>query len=258
MARSASHRTRATRVFGAAAVAALAGAIVAGCSTTQEEAARLQLNSARIRASQAPTRVTVAGNTVQVARLALVPGRSGTAFVVQVHNPGTRAVSDLPISVGVREGHKRRFLNVQSQSEFSYYEAHLPVIAAGATLTWVYASGRRLSRHARPFVAIGAAPSVPSPRTARLPVIRASVSRPTAAGAAARSPLAIVLHNESAIPQYQLQIYAYAEQGHRYVAAGNVTVAHLGSLARQTATLPLLGDPINARLEVEALPTIVH
>ena len=257
MARSASHRTRATRVFGAA-VAALAGAIVAGCSTTQEEAARLQLNSARIRASETPTRVAMAGNTVRVTRLALVPGRSGTAFVVQIHNPGTRAVSDLPISVGVRAGRKRRFLNVQSQAEFSYYEAHLPVIAAGATLTWVYSSGRRLSAHSRPFVAVGAAPSVPSPRTAQLPVIRASVSGPVAQGAAARSPLVIALHNESAIPQYQLQIYAYAEQGNRYVAAGNVTVAHLGSLADQKANLPLLGNPVNARLEVEALPTIVH
>jgi hypothetical protein len=245
-------------MVGAAGVVATVGGVVAGCSTTQQEATRLQLNSARIRASEVPTRVTVAGHTVQVTRLALVPGRSGTAFVVQIHNPGTRAVSDLPISVGVRAGHKRRFLNARSQSEFSYYEAHLPAIAPDATLTWVYATGQRLPTHARPFAAVGAVPSLASPRTARLPVIRASASPPTAQGSAAGSPLTIALHNETSIPQYQLQIYAYAEHGNRYVAAGNVTVPHLGSQAHQTAKLALLGDPTNARLEVEALPTIVH
>jgi hypothetical protein len=245
-------------MVGAAGVVAAAGAVVAGCSTTQQEATRLQLNSARIRASEVPTRVTAAGHTVQVTRVALVPGQSGTAFVVQIHNPAARAVSDLPISVGVRAGHKSRFLNAQSPSEFSYYDAHLPVIAAGGTLTWVYATGRRLPAHALPFATVGAVPSLPSPRTVRLPMIRASVSPASAQAALARSPLAIALHNESSIPQYQLQIYAYARHGNRYVAAGTVTVPHLGSQAHQTTQLALLGDLTNAHLEIEALPTIVH
>jgi hypothetical protein len=238
-------------MVGTAGVIATAG-VVAACSTTQQEAARLQLNSARIRASEVPTRVAVAGDTVHVTRVSLVPGQNGTAFVVQIHNPGTRSISDLPISVGVRAGHRQRFLNAQSQSELSYYDAHLPAIAPGVTLTWVYATGRRLPAHARPFAAVGAVPSLPTPRAAQLPVIRAS------AQPAAKSPLAIVLHNETSVPQYQLQIYAYAQRGSRYVAAGNLTVPHLGSQARQTAELTLLGDLTNAHLEIEALPTIVH
>lgn len=253
MARSASLRGRVARMLGAAGLVAAAGGVVAGCTTTQQEAARLQLNSARIRASEVPTRVTVAGHAVQVTRVALVPGRGGTAFVVQIHNRATRAISDLPISVGVRAGGKQRFLNVQSPSEFSYYDAHLPSIAAGATLTWVYATGQRLPARARPFAAVGATPSLLSPHAARLPVIRAS-----APAAAARSPLAIALNNESSIPQYQLQVYVYAQHGDRYVAAGNVTVPHLGSQAHETAKLALLGDLTNAHLEIEALPTIVH
>jgi hypothetical protein len=244
------------RMVGAAGVIATAG-VVAACSTTQQEAARLQLNSARIRASEVPTRVTVTGHTVQVTRVDLVPGQSGTAFVVQIHNPGTRTISDLPISVGVRTGHRKRFLNARSPSEFSYFDAHLPVIAPGATLTWVYATGRHLSVRARPFATVGAAPSLLTPHTARLPTIRARVS-PATARPVARSPVAIALDNESSIPQYQLQIYAYAQRGSRYVAAGNVTVAHLGSQARQTAELTLLGDLTNPHLEIEALPTIVH
>jgi hypothetical protein len=240
-------------MLGAAGLVVAAGAAVAGCSTTQQEATRLQLNSARIRASQDPTRVKVAGHTVQVTRLALVPGRQGTAFVVRVHNRGTSAVSDLPISVGFRTGHKQRFLNAESQSEFSYYDAHLPVMPAGGTLTWVYASGAHLPAHARPFAAVGAEPSLPAPHAASLPVIRAAAQT-----AAVRSPVAIALSNESSIPQYQLQVYAYALQGNRYVAAGNLTVPHLGSNAHQTAQLGLLGNLTNTHLEIEALPTIVN
>jgi hypothetical protein len=251
---------RSARALGAVALT-VAAAVLGGCATTQQEAKRLQLNSARIRASQVPTRVAVPGKAVRVTRVALVPGRGGTAFVVQVHNTSARAVSDLPISVGVRLGHKPpRYLNLQSPSEFSYFNAHLPAVAAGGTLTWVYASARRLSGHVRPFAIVGDAPSVAVVRASRLPVIRASASSGLGhAGAnAAGSQLAVILHNLSTIPQYQLQVYAYALSGNRYVAAGNLTVPHLGSQARQTSNVALLGRVHNARLQVEALPTIVQ
>jgi hypothetical protein len=239
----------------------VAAVALGGCATTQQEAKRLQLNSARIRASQVPTRVAVSGKAVRVTRVALVPGRGGTAFVVQVHNTSARAVSDLPISVGVRVSHKPpRYLNLQSPSEFSYYDAHLPAVAAGATLTWVYATAHRLPARARPFAIVGDVPSVAATPASRLPVIRASASSTTGpvAAKAAGSQLAVVLRNLSTIPQYQLQVYAYALSGDRYVAAGNLTVPHLGSQARQTSKVPLLGRIDHARLQLEALPTIVQ
>ena len=257
MARSASQR--ATRGLGAVALI-VAAAGLGGCATTQQEASRLQLNSARIRASEIPTRVAVSGKTVRITRVALVPGRGGTAFVVQVHNAGARPVSDLPISVGVRVGHRPpRYLNVKSPSEFSYFDAHLPAVAAGGTLTWVYATARRLPGRARPFAMVGAVPSVTAKPAGHLPVILAGVAPALGhdAANASGSGLAVVLHNLSAIPQYQLQVYAYALSGDRYVAAGNLTVLHLGSQARQTSKVALLGRVNHARLQIEALPTIV-
>jgi hypothetical protein len=237
----------------------VAAAGVGGCSTTQQEAARLQLNSARIRASELPTRVTVAGRAVRVTRVVLVHGRGGTAFVVQVKNPGARTVSDLPISVGVSVGRRRsRYLNLQSTAEDSYYDAHLPAVRAGATLTWVYAASRALPAHARPFAIVGATPSVATPRVRRLPMIRASASPTRARGGAVTGQLAIALQNLSSIPQYQMQIYAYAQVGDRYLAAGNLTVPHLGSQAHQTAKLALLGRVGHAPIRIEALPTIVQ
>jgi hypothetical protein len=255
VARSASHRRRAL-------VALAAAGSLTACSTTQQEAARLQLNSARIRASEVPTRVIVPGHAVRVARVALVTGGGQTAFVVRVHNPAQRPVSDLPISVGVRVGTKPpMYLNSQSPQELSYFDAHLPVVAAGGMLTWVYTTDRHLPAHARPFAIVGGEPNPAVPRVDQLPVIRASAltGTPGTAGSessSGASKLAIALHNLSGVPQYQLQVYAFAQTAGRYVAAGGITVAHLGSQGSKTLHLGLLGSLDHARLQIEALPTI--
>jgi len=249
--RSVSGRKRAAGV-GCTVVAA--GIAVAGCATTQQEAVRLQLNSARIRASQNATKVAVAGRALRVTRVALVRGRSGSAIVVRLYNPGRRTVSDLPISVGVRKGAAReRPLNVRSPLELSYFDAHVPVIAPGRTVTWVYATSRRAPAGARPYAIVGARPSVGAPRVDTAPVISAS-----AAGKATTARAAVTLHNRSSIPQYQLQVYVVARHGRRYVAAGSLTVAHLGGGGQHTVEVPLQGHPAQARLELEALPTIVR
>jgi len=250
--RSASRHT----VTGPAAVvgALAASAVLAGCATTQQEAARLQLNSARIRASQVVTRVTVPGHTVEVTRLALVRSGDGTAFVVAVHNPAGRSVSDLPISVGVQAGRRRIYVNAQpGTSEYSYFGAHLPVVASRSTVTWVYTTNRRLPRAARPFALVGDQPNPPVPSAAGLPVIRATLARGTPAD---RGRLAIALHNVSGVPQYQLQVYAVAETAGRYTAAGDFTVVHLGSQGSMTLDLGLLGTLGHSHLALEALPTI--
>jgi hypothetical protein len=249
-------------------VALATAAVLAGCATTQQEAARLQLNAARIRASEQRTKVAAAGDAVHVTRLARVVTGGRTAFVVQVRNSGHKPVSDLPISVGVQvRSQPRIYLNLHSPAELSYFDSHLPLVAAGATLTWVYATHRRLPAHARPFALVGGTPSNAAPRTNPLPVIRATVvataaaasaaaASAAAASAAAASPLAISVHNLSTVPQYQLQVYAVAERAGHYVAAGSLTVPRLGSNATSTVKLPVLGRIGHARLQIEAPPTI--
>jgi hypothetical protein len=258
VARSAEPHARG-RVLITVAVALAAAAAVAGCSTTQQEAARLQLNSARIRASQLPTRVTAPGQAVRVTQVARIVTGGRTAFVVRVLNPGAKPVSDLPISVGVRVGGKRPvYVNTQSPEEFSYFDAHLPLVPAGGTVTWVYTTTRRLPSRARPFAVVGGAPSARARWTTPLPVIRAHAvpaggAANVAAGAGA---LTVVVRNLSTVPQYQLQVYAFARRGGRYVAAGDFTVTHLGSRATRTLRLGVLGPLDHARLQLEAPPTI--
>jgi hypothetical protein len=226
---------------------------LAGCATTMQEAARLQLNDARIRASQVPTRVTTAGHVLHVESVTTVTGGGRTAFVVRVTNPSRRPVSDLPISVGVRvRGRRPLYVNALSPLEFSYFDAHLPVVPAGSTLTWVYTTHRHLPAAGRTFALVGAKPSPPAPAPARLPVIRATTG---AAEARTGQGLNVVLQSLTTVPQYQLQLYAFAERRGRVVAAGNVTVAELGGQATRRLTLGLLGRPGSAPIRVEAHPT---
>jgi hypothetical protein len=234
----------------------LTAVAVGGCATTQQEAARLQLNDARIRAAEKPTRVSVAGGTVQVTRVTLVRAGEGDAFIVQVRNPGSRAITDLPISVGVRAGRKELpFLNAVSPLEYSYFDAHLPAVQAGGSLTWVYTTNRPLPAHARPFALVGGVPSTAVPRWTGMPAIRASVvAAPLRAGTGA-GRVSLSVDNLSSIPQYQLQVYAVAREGARQTAAGSLTVTYLGSNTSTRLTLPLLGRDEHARLQVEALPT---
>ncbi|MGZ4177856.1 MAG: hypothetical protein ACXVSE_08420 [Solirubrobacteraceae bacterium] len=247
---SAARSVRATWSLAAGAVLVSA---LTGCATTMQEAARLQLNAARIRTSEVATHVRSSGGAVQVLHVARVRGGGRTAFIVEVRNRGNRAIADLPISVGVRGAHGRRIeVNALSSQEDSYFDAHLPGIPAGGTLTWVYTTARRLPPHARPFALVAARPDPPVSVTATVPVIRAQ------AKAAGGAELTVALRNLSSVPQYQLQVYAVARSEGRYLAAGSLTVPHLGSESVRTVRLPVVGNPGGAALAVEALPTILN
>ena len=133
---------------------------LAGCATTQQEAARLQLNSARIRSAEQKTVVRSAGSAVEVSDVSLLSSPGAHTFVVTLHNRRSTAVTDLPISVGVSSrGHHRVDLNAHSTEELSYYDSHLPRIAAGSSLTWVFTTSSKLPPRAHPFALVGAHPS---------------------------------------------------------------------------------------------------
>jgi hypothetical protein len=218
-----------------------------------QTAARLQLNSARIRASQEPSRVarSASSPTARVARLEVVSAAARTAYVVTVRNEARRAVSDLPISVGYTVAHHPAvYLN--AQDTLTYFQAHLPAIPSGGTITWVY-SARALPAGASPFAVVGARPE-PAAGSVTVPPITVTIDLRSPVG----ERVAVRVHNLSGIPQYQLPIYAFARRGDRLVAAGSASVTTLDGGSEQTVQLPLLGDASGARLMVEAPPTIFN
>jgi hypothetical protein len=247
---SARSRSGAQTVAGVAAVVTAAG-LLAGCVSTQDKAARLRINADRIRASQVDTRVTVANPEVTVTGVVVVAAGRQAAFVVTVRDDSDRPRSDLPISVGYR-GHARGAVYLNADADLDYFSAHLPVIAAHRSLTWVSAPTHRLPRRVQPFAIVGVAPSVPGTTDGSPPALRVG------AGAVTDGRLTVRVRNLSGIPQYQLPVYAVAQRDGRTTAAGAASVKELDGGATQTLRLPLLGRIDRAPVQLETAATILH
>jgi hypothetical protein len=252
VARSVDLRRKPVAIRGlAGAGAAFVVIALAGCTSTQNEAQRLQLDAARLRSALAGTRVEAQNPTVQPESIRTVSSGTSTAFVVTVHNAGAKAVTDLPISVGYTAASGLRvYLN--SGTDLQYFQAHLPVIAAGKRLTWIYTSVKKMPIGVRPFALIGAKPAV----SARLTEtdVRIHLDYGYASGS---HTVTVHLDNPTSVPQYQLQLYAYASAGSGYGAAGNTTVEDLGAGSKQKVTLALVGTA-GRNLRVQAIPTILQ
>ena len=227
-----------------------AGIAVAGCATTQQEAVRLGSTRRGSESARSRPRSRIAGRALRVTRVALDRGRGGSAIVVRLHNPGRRTVSDLPISVGIRKGAARqRPLNVRSPAEFWSFDAHVPVIAPGRDRDLGLYDDAAGAGRARPYAIVGARPSVRAPSVTTAPVIE-----PIAAGAATTLASRSRCTIDSSVPQYQLQVYAVARHGRRYVAAGALTVPHLDGGGTAPVDVPLLGHPAQGRLDARGAP----
>jgi hypothetical protein len=224
---------------------------LAGCTTTMHAAQRERLESARQRAALESTRVTVANPLVRATAAAAVSSGKRTAVVVTIHNGSRRAVTDLPISVGYTAAGSVSVL-LNAGTGLSYFDAHLPAIRAGHDLTWVYTTGHPVPQGAHVFARVGSKPSAPALLSEPGVQIGLGYARTIV-----RDSLAVKLQNTSGVPQYELQVYAYARQGGRYVAAGSLTVANLGAGATDRLRLPLVGSA-TSQLHVEAIPTILQ
>lgn len=226
-------------------------AVLAGCTTTQQKAARLQLNNARIRLNLTPLRLGHETSAARIMAVRLLTGHSrrGAAVLVTVRNQSSTPVSDLPVLVGVRLPKGRR-LDLNAAAGTSYFRNHLPVIAAGGDLTWVLTTDRRLPAGARPFAKLGSASPTTATAIGTLPMVRVAAVKTSGAGTD------LTVRNSSAVTQYQLPVYAFARRGEQWVAAGQATIGELDGGASTKLRLPLVGNSSGATLSFEAPPTI--
>jgi hypothetical protein len=173
-----------------------------------------------------------------------------TAFVVTVGNRGHRAVTDLPISVGYTTASGASVL-LNSTASLNYFASHLPAVRAGKSLVWVFTTDRAVPSRSRPFARIGLKRAVPALLTERVNIGVRYRYLPT------MNSLSLHLTNSTSVPQYQLQVYAYAKRDGHYVGAANATVMNLGAGIRRSIRLGLVGSPSDD-LHVQAIPTILQ
>jgi hypothetical protein len=224
-------------------------ALLTGCVSTQQIAARARLVNTRLLVSQTVPPVVRANPEVGVGLPVVIGSRAGTAVVVPLRNRAATVLTDLPISVGIRTRAGRN-LYLNRSANLDYFETHVPVLAPRASSVWVFTTSRRLAR-GRPFATVGFS-QPPAVTHGALPRIEVS-SRP---GGAAGGTVSASVINRSAIPQYDLQVYAVAVRRGRDVAAGRAALAHLGTYGRRTVSIGLLGNTGQAPLWLIALPTI--
>jgi hypothetical protein len=226
-----------------------------GCGTTQQEAARLRLNSARLRAAEVRVDVRRANPAIKVESVTVLPGRDGAAVAVRVRNLTASPTSDLPITV--RADVPRGSVTLNGASGLDYFDTHLPAIAAHHELVWVLVTDRRIKPGAGVSATVGMRPaSVPVPRLTALPRLDV-IAAPGRQGG-----VRVTVRNPTSVPQYQLRVYGLARRAGRIVAAGQASLDHLGTHATETLSLTLLGRSTGAnpgggeQLSFEVPPTI--
>jgi hypothetical protein len=231
-----------TLALGAASLLVLAAA-VSGCATTQDSNERASIQADRTLASREPLALKGSDREVRVVSTSVVRGKDGSAIVVVLRNTGSKPVNDLPIEVGPEGGEP-----VNTRPNVPYFQSHAPAIGPGGEATWVYVSKDPL--HAdRAFARVGA-PSSPPVTTA------GHLSEIEAGGSAHGSAVQAVVTNDIGIPQYDLDVYAVARKGGRYVAAGRASLEHLGVSKTARLRLPLIGDAKGAQVHVYAPQTL--
>jgi hypothetical protein len=232
------------------AVAALVlVASASGCDSTQSKNARAELTAKRELAARELPSVRRVDPRVRVERVALVRGRGQTAaIVVELRSRAAQALTDVPIAVGVR-GRDGRARVVNAKRHLEWFQTHVPAIPSRGEVTWVFKGARGVAPGDRPFAKVGVARRPALSTASSLPEIAARVEL---AGKKAR----VVVENGSDVPQYDLQVYAFAERGGAYVAAGKASVEHLGTGRRTTVAVPLAGVPRGRELRATAIPTI--
>lgn len=224
--------------------------LLTGCVSTQTVASRARLVDARIIASEGATTVGRANPAVSVGAPVVFRDRSGSAIVVALHNDSGRALTDLPISVGVRTRSSRE-LYLNRSANLDYFASHVAAIGPHAGTAWVFTTGTSIPR-GELFATVGLSQLHPTV-TGSLPPVHVSLR---AASGGVSLELSVV--NRSAIPQYDLPVYAIALRGGREVAAGRTAVAHLGTRGTTTSTLSLIGSSHYNALRLIASPTIFN
>jgi hypothetical protein len=227
----------------ASAALAILAAAVSGCATTQDANKRAAIAADRTLASRKPLELKRTDPYVQVVSTTVLTGPHGSAVVAVLRNRGDEPVNDLPIEVGPEGGQP-----VNTRPNVPYFQSHGPAIAPGEQTTWVYVSKDPLGAR-RAFVRVGA--PEPSPVTTA-----GHVDELDTTGSGAGSAVQAQVTNDTGVPQYDLDVYAVARRGGRYVAAGRANLVHLGVTKSARLRLPLIGDAKGAQVQVFAPQTL--
>jgi len=232
----------------ALAVAPLA--VLAGCSSTQDKAARKRAE-ARAVLHQNGLQVARSNPDVKVLGAQVLHDRWGTAVVVELRNRTRADMVGVPVAIDVRDGDgKSVFRNDAPGLEPSLVSAAL--LPARRRVVWVNNQVAATGTPRTVAVKVGRAKA-----RARGPAPRIGISALRAHRDHDGSSVTGVIRNRSRVVQKRLTVYGVARRGDRVVAAGRAVIDRLDPDPTSKPvrfTIYFIGDPTGARLDVFAPP----
>ena len=233
-------------------VAGLGSALaLMGCETTMQKATRVRLQAQRIMEGRRVVEVTRVDPRIQVTRADLLSAEDEVAVAVGLRNRGDVALSGLPLAVWVELSNGKK---VQiNRRNGNYAKGHTPILEPGEQATWIFTTDEELKKPQSALVRVGVQDRLLQPVPSRLPSFDISSEVTQRDGA---SVAVVSVSNGEDFPQFELPVYAWAERGGRYVAAGRAQIRELEPGETDTVQIRLIGDPKAADVQVASPPSI--
>ncbi|UGS35181.1 hypothetical protein [Capillimicrobium parvum] len=233
-----------------ALVALVSPALLAGCSSTQDKAARKRAEAKTI-VQQKGLEVARTNPGVKVLGSQVLHDEYGTAAVVELRNRTKADMVAVPVAIDVADADgKSVFRNDAPGLEPSLVSAAL--LPARERVVWVNNQVAAAGKPVSLTVRVGKAKRRAPRRVPRIEVsgLRAHRDRdgPSVTG---------VIRNRSKIAQKRLTVYGVARRGDRVVAAGRAVIDRLDPDPTPKPvhfTIYFIGDPTGAQLDVFAPP----
>ena len=236
----------------AVALCAISVLALAGCSSTEDKAAKI-VDEGSSAFEAKGLEVARVNRDVTVQDTQVIRDQNGTAVVVMLRSRAATPLRDVPVALDVAD---RSGTSIW-KNDASGLEGALvsvPLLPRGTSISWVNdqvlpVSGTAASAKAR----IGDA----KPARGALPKItlgEPELEGDPVDGVAARGELV----NASRVDQRDLVVYGLARNGGKVVAAGRAIVPRVKAGAKARYAIFFIGDPRGATLEVSAPPTTLQ
>jgi hypothetical protein len=227
----------------------VASGLFAGCETTQEKSAKLEVSGAGL-AQTDTVKLTASNREIEVVDKTVLTDQYGTAVIVRLRNTGTQPQVDVPIQVDIKDPKgKSVFKNDTEGLEDGLL--NIQVIEPGKETWWVHDQVFPMGKAAGFDVTIGKSEVPPPASIPKLTATKPEINEDPVSGIEVQGEIT----NESEVEQTDLLIYAVATKGGKVVAAGRGLIPKLKTGPKgEPYNIFFIGDPKGADIEVFAAP----
>lgn len=228
-----------------------AAALLVGCESTQEKAAKLQAEGSSLAEPEPGLTLERTNRDVKVVETAVLQDQYGTAVVAELRNTTDRTMVGVPVAIDVR-GADGASLYVNDAGGIDASLTTAPLLPAGKTVAWVNNQVNAAGKPQAVDVKVGEPQGATAGNAPEIEIsgveLREDSSGPFAHG---------VIANRSKVVQKRLTVYAVARKHGGIVAAGRAVIDRLDPDPTPKPvrfTVYFIGNPKGAELTVSAPP----